>query len=123
VNHYDVKATRLRRKGKNKLDLLIKTICFTRYSLVRSSSLFYSLRIAFSLSLFRAITRSSSLFYSLRVTHSHVFRSASVCSALPQNVLAVMLLHAIYNPFKPCFVTRKTMAEGAKKHDDFRLPT
>ena len=23
----------------------------------------------------------------------------------------------------PCFVTRKIMAEGAKKHDDFRLPT
>lgn len=23
----------------------------------------------------------------------------------------------------PCFVTRNIMAEGAKKHDDFRLPT
>lgn len=95
--------------------------------------------------LLRATTRSSLRCHTLLVTLSRSAGSFTTCSLMRHHSLLATLpcpagsfksrslphhhsLHATLSRSKiplntPCFVTRKTMAEGAKKHDDFRLPT
>ena len=60
MNHYDVKATRLRRKGKNIPDLRIKPICFTRYSIARFCLLYSPFLTLPTLAPYRITARSSS---------------------------------------------------------------
>lgn len=58
MNHYDVKATRLRRKGKNIPDLQIKPIWFIRYSIARFCLLYSPFLALPTLAPHRATTRS-----------------------------------------------------------------
>ena len=90
-------------------------------------------------------TRSKPHHHSLLTTLSRPAGSSTTCS-LPRYYTLLVTLPRTAGSFKsrslphhhsllvtlprskiplntPCFVTRKIMAEGAKKHDDFRLPT
>ncbi|MBB1529447.1 MAG: hypothetical protein HG466_001910 [Prevotella sp.] len=58
MNHYDVKATRLRRKGKNIPDLRIKPIWFIRYSIARFCLLYSPFLALPPLAPHRTTTRS-----------------------------------------------------------------
>lgn len=70
-----------------------------------------------------AVTRSSSPSHApqalpplapYRTTTRSALRNHSLHATLPRSKIPLNT---------PCFVTRNIMAEGAKKHDDFRLPT
>ena len=71
------------------------------YAVTRSSPPSHAPQALSNLAPYRATTRSALRNHSLLVTLSR--------SKIPLNT--------------PCFVTRNIMAEGAKKHDDFSLPT
>jgi len=68
-------------------------------------------------------SRSSSRYYTLLATLSRSAGSFKSRSTLRCHLLLATLPRSKIPLNTPCFVTRKTMAEGAKKHDDFRLPT
>ena len=145
MNHYDVKATRLRRKGKNIPDLRIKPIWFIRYSIARFCLLHSPFFALPPLAPYRATTRSSQPSHAPQALSTLAPHRATICSSPPSHVPQALSNLAPYCtttrsalrnhsllatlprskiPLNtPCFVTRNIMAEGTKKHDDFRLPT
>ena len=70
-----------------------------------------------------AVTRSSSPSHAPQALPILALLRATARSVLRNHSLLVTLSRSKIPLNTPCFVTRKTMAEGAKKHDDFRLPT
>ena len=89
----------------------------------RSSS--HHRTLLLTLSRFAGSFKSCSLPHhrTLLVTLSCPTGSFNTCFALRCHTLLATLPRSKIPLNTPCFVTRKTMAEGAKKHDDFRLPT
>ena len=89
----------------------------------RSLSHHYTLLVTLSRSAGSFNPRSSSRHYMLLATLSRSAGSFTTCSLLRHHSLLATLPRSKIPLNTPCFVTRNIMAEGAKKHDDFRLPT
>ena len=89
----------------------------------RSSPPSHALQALSNLAPYRATTRSSSPSHAPQALPNLAPYRTTTRSALCNHTLHVTLPRPKIPLNTPCFVTRKTMAEGAKKHDDFRLPT
>ena len=71
----------------------------------------------------RATIRSTSPSHAPQALSNLALLRATTCFALRNHSLLATLPRSKIPLNTPCFVTRNIMAEGAKKHDDFRLPT
>ena len=111
MNHYDVKATRLRLNGKYRLDLLIKTICFTRYSIARFY-LHYSPLLALSpLASYCATIRSTSPSHAPQALSNLAPYRTTTRSSSPSHVLLALSTLAPY----------RTTARSSSRHHTLRI--